>query len=97
MTDDDGIFAHKVVDELVQVGYIVSISIGHGLQKRMKVCTVLFPTPAGPITLKSKKNESMFLEKRLIATTHRTTMSFSVPLIKASLHLICFVHFPILL
>ena len=78
MTDDDGVFAHKVVDELVQVEYIISISIGHGLQKRMKVCTVLFPTPVRPITLKSKKkkHESMFSEKKVNSDTRYDDVIF---------------------
>ena len=55
MTNDDGMLAHKIVDELVQVEWIISISIGQGPQKRMKVRTVLFPTPVAPITLKIQR------------------------------------------
>ena len=55
MTNGDGVLVHKVVNELVRVEGIISISIGRGLQKRMKVPTVLFPTPVAPITLKIKR------------------------------------------
>ena len=67
MTNDDSILAHKVVDELVYGEWIISVSIGHGLQKRMKVRTVLFPTPVAPMTLniKKKKNWERALRKKV--------------------------------